>query len=101
VNSPSTSALPRESARRCRVAMVLPGLHRVRRGAEVAFESVASELALIPGFEVTLIGTGPADPARHPSFSINSSRISSATRFLMTQPYTCDGGNGSLITRSA
>lgn len=41
-----------------RVAFVLAGLHRVPRGAEVAFESIARELARRPGFEVTLIGSG-------------------------------------------
>ena len=28
-----------------RIAIVLPGLHRVARGAEVAFEAIACELA--------------------------------------------------------
>lgn len=41
-----------------RIACVLPGLHRVNRGAEVAFESIARELGAMPGFEVTLIGAG-------------------------------------------
>ena len=41
-----------------RVAIVLPGLHRVSRGAEVAFESLAEGLARLPGWEVTLIGSG-------------------------------------------
>ena len=41
-----------------RVAFVLPGLHRVNRGAEVAFESVAGYLARCPEFDVTLIGSG-------------------------------------------
>ncbi len=41
-----------------RVAFLLPGLHRVARGAEVAFESIAQELSGIPGFSVTLIGSG-------------------------------------------
>lgn len=43
---------------RMRIAFVLPGLHRVCRGAEVALESVAAELALLPGVEVTLFGSG-------------------------------------------
>ncbi len=42
-----------------RVMFALPGLHRVIRGAETAFEAVARELARIPGFDVTLIGSGP------------------------------------------
>jgi glycosyltransferase involved in cell wall biosynthesis len=44
--------------RHLRVAFVLPGLHRVNRGAEVAFESIGSRLARSGGFEVTLIGSG-------------------------------------------
>ena len=50
-----------------RVAFILPGLHRVCRGAEVAFESVASELARLEGTEITLFGSGearPGDPYR-------------------------------------
>jgi glycosyltransferase involved in cell wall biosynthesis len=45
-----------------RVAFILPGLHRVARGAEMAFESIANELARIPGFAVTLIGSGQERP---------------------------------------
>ena len=41
-----------------RILFALPGLHRVDRGAEVAFISVASELAR-RGDQVTLIGSGP------------------------------------------
>jgi glycosyltransferase involved in cell wall biosynthesis len=41
-----------------RVLFALPGLHRVNRGAEVAFESLASHLARVPGMEVTLAGSG-------------------------------------------
>lgn len=41
-----------------RVAMVLPGLHRVVRGAEVAFEAIAAELSTYPDVEVTLFGAG-------------------------------------------
>ena len=40
-----------------RVLFMLAGLHRVQRGAEVVFESVAAELAR-SGDEVTLIGSG-------------------------------------------
>jgi glycosyltransferase involved in cell wall biosynthesis len=43
-----------------RVLFALPGLHRVVRGAEVAFEEVARCIARVPGFDVTLIGSGPA-----------------------------------------
>lgn len=46
-----------------RVAVVLPGLHRVCRGAEVALESVASELSAVPGVKVTLFGSGEARPS--------------------------------------
>jgi glycosyltransferase involved in cell wall biosynthesis len=42
-----------------RVLFVLPGLHRYDRGAEIAFISIASELAKA-GDVVTLIGSGPA-----------------------------------------
>ncbi|MFA9479096.1 glycosyltransferase family 4 protein [Phycisphaerales bacterium AB-hyl4] len=45
-----------------RIALVLPGLHRVRRGAETAFEAVGRELANLPDFNVTLIGSGPPRP---------------------------------------
>jgi glycosyltransferase involved in cell wall biosynthesis len=46
-----------------RILFALAGLHRVDRGAEVAFISVASELAK-RGCEVTLIGSGPQRPGR-------------------------------------
>lgn len=42
-----------------RVLFVLPGLHRYDRGAEIAFISIASELARA-GDTVTLMGSGPA-----------------------------------------
>lgn len=41
-----------------RIHFVLPGLHRVHRGAEVAFESVAAGIARLGLDEVTLIGSG-------------------------------------------
>jgi glycosyltransferase involved in cell wall biosynthesis len=41
-----------------RVLFVLPGLHRYDRGAEIAFISIASELART-GDTVTLFGSGP------------------------------------------
>lgn len=47
-----------EGRERRRVLVALPGLHRVNRGAEVAFESVSHELAKLPGYEVTLVGAG-------------------------------------------
>ena len=49
-----------------RVCFVLPGLHRACRGAETAFEAVASELAGRPDFSVTLFGGGePRDGERY------------------------------------
>lgn len=44
-----------------RILIALPGLHRVDRGAEIAFIAVARELAKA-GDEVTLIGSGVARP---------------------------------------
>ena len=41
-----------------RILFALPGLHKVHRGAEVVFESVAQEIASTGGHEVTLAGTG-------------------------------------------
>src|SRR5689334_15448756 len=46
-----------------RILFALSGLHRVHRGAEVAFISIATELAS-RGDEVTLIGSGPEEEAR-------------------------------------
>ena len=43
-----------------RVCFVLPGLHRIYRGAETAFEAIAVELARSKEFAVTLIGSGAA-----------------------------------------
>lgn len=51
-----------------RVLFALPGLHRVNRGAEVAFESVADEIAAIPGMQVTLVGSGEEHPGRRYRF---------------------------------
>jgi len=44
-----------------RVLFVLPGLHRYNRGAEIAFTSIATELANA-GETVTLIGSGEGRP---------------------------------------
>ncbi len=41
-----------------RVAMILPGLGRVQRGAETAFLEVARGLGRDPGMEVTVFGSG-------------------------------------------
>ena len=45
-----------------RIAIVLPGLHRVVRGAEVAFEAIACELAKYEDVQVTLFGSGKPRP---------------------------------------
>lgn len=47
-----------------KILMALPGLHRVSRGAEVAFESVASGLAGMDGFDVAAVGAGPEMPGK-------------------------------------
>lgn len=44
-----------------RILFALPGLHRMHRGAEITFISIASELAR-RGDEVTLIGSGSHQP---------------------------------------
>lgn len=49
------------SSKQVKILFALAGLHRVDRGAEVAFISVARELAK-EGDEVTLIGSGPPRP---------------------------------------
>lgn len=41
------------------LVMALPGLHRVRRGAETAMEIFAGEMARLPGWDVTVFGGGP------------------------------------------
>ncbi len=48
--------------RRLRIAFALPGLHRVVRGAESAFEQIARRLAWL-GHDVTVFGSGPPRPA--------------------------------------
>lgn len=58
----------RQSSPTRRVAFVLPGLHRVCRGAEVAFESVAQCIAAKPGYEVTLFGSGQVIDGRTYAF---------------------------------
>ena len=47
------------SPSRLRVLFALPGLHRVSRGAEMAFENVARQLARRSDCSVTLVGSGP------------------------------------------
>lgn len=46
------------------VLFALPGLHHVHRGAEVAFESLAREIARHGEHDVTLVGRGPELPDR-------------------------------------
>jgi glycosyltransferase involved in cell wall biosynthesis len=46
-----------------RILFALAGLHRVNRGAEVAFTSIGSELANA-GHQVTLLGSGPTIAGR-------------------------------------
>ena len=51
-------------AQRLRIAIALPGMHRVTRGAETAFEQIARELARL-GHDVTAFGSGferPGEP---------------------------------------
>ena len=50
------------SAPRLRVLFALPGLHRVSRGAEAAFENIARVLATREDFAVTLVGSGAERP---------------------------------------
>jgi glycosyltransferase involved in cell wall biosynthesis len=61
-----TQTAPKEAVapltRSMRVAFALSGLHRVTRGAEVAFEEVARQIAIREGMDVTLIGSGPFRP---------------------------------------
>lgn len=51
-----------------RILFVLPGLHRVQRGAEVALESVATHIAGSTDDEVTLLGSGKPDRTRPYAF---------------------------------
>jgi glycosyltransferase involved in cell wall biosynthesis len=53
----------RGSTDQVRILFALAGLHRVDRGAEVAFIAIASELAKA-GHDVTLIGSGLARPGQ-------------------------------------
>jgi len=46
-----------------RILFALPGLHRVNRGAEAAFEQIATGLCS-RGFDVTLLGTGEPNSSR-------------------------------------
>lgn len=59
--SPSRLFTPTHRAYQVKILFALPGLHRVNRGAEVAFIEVARALAE-GGDEVTLIGAGQPRP---------------------------------------
>lgn len=50
------------------ILFALPGLHRVERGAEVAFESIADEIARQGKHDVTLVGSGQPIPGRAYNF---------------------------------
>ncbi len=66
LTEPASTKIPRseserESARAIaprRTLFALPGLHRVNRGAEVAFESIARNMATVCEWPVSLIGSG-------------------------------------------
>ena len=47
-----------------RIQFVLPGAHRVQRGAEVAFEAIAHEIGLLGKDQVTMLGSGDPIPGR-------------------------------------
>lgn len=51
-----------------RIHFILPGLHRVHRGAEVAFESIANEIAKMGLDEVVVAGSGKLMPERSYEF---------------------------------
>lgn len=61
-----------------RIGVVLPGLHRIDRGAEVALGAVASELARA-GHDVEVVGGGPPRPDR--PYRYRRSRLVDRTRF--------------------
>lgn len=62
-----------------RIAMVLAGMHRVLRGAEVAFESIAERLGDYPDVELTVFGSGEPRPGKPYEFVSAPSR--DRTRF--------------------
>src|ERR1051325_6083545 len=63
LNAPRPTMASGSSTDQVRIFFALAGLHRVDRGAEVAFISIATELARA-GHAVTLMGSGPPRPAR-------------------------------------
>lgn len=51
-----------------RIQFLLPGMHRVARGAELTFEAIAAEIAKRGTDEVTVVGSGPPLPDRPYSY---------------------------------
>ena len=62
-----------------RIQFLLPGIHRVHRGAEVAFESVATEIAKLGLDDVTVVGSGP--PKDNRPYRFQSCGLISRERF--------------------
>ncbi len=62
-----------------RIQFLLPGMHRVHRGAEVAFEAIATEIAKLGLDEVTVVGSGP--PIENRAYNFQSSGLISRERF--------------------
>ena len=56
------------SGARLRILIALSGLHRVQRGAEVVFQSLARVIAARAGYTVTLIGGVEPDPSTNYRF---------------------------------
>jgi glycosyltransferase involved in cell wall biosynthesis len=61
------------------VLLALAGLHRVRRGAEVAFESIAQKIAVDGKHKVTVVGSG--QPRSGCAYSFRHIPAISRTRF--------------------
>jgi glycosyltransferase involved in cell wall biosynthesis len=73
-----------------KVLFALPGIHRVNRGAEVAFEALAEQIAQRPGFDVTVVGSGSAKASQ--SYRYHQVRCVSRERFYKfpSLPYLRD-----------
>jgi len=63
-----------------RILFALPGLHRVNRGAEVAFEELGRAMSVHPRCQVTLLGSGPARAGE--SYEYLSARCLPRERFV-------------------